>query len=78
MLISISDASSSRGGCNHPHYGTLMPPRGVHPIYNRKRLHSALHYLTPEEYEKTLSTPSENAVLELNNMKLSRNFSVLQ
>nr|WP_292317838.1 IS3 family transposase [Mesorhizobium sp.] len=37
----------------------------IEDVYNRQRLHSALDYLTPEEYEKTLSTPSENAAFEL-------------
>ncbi|MER8516340.1 hypothetical protein NKH47_25810 [Mesorhizobium sp. M1060] len=50
----------------------------IEDVYNRQRLHSALDYLTPEEYEKTLSTPSENAPFELTSMKLSRNFSVSQ
>ncbi|MER8970825.1 integrase core domain-containing protein [Mesorhizobium sp. M0808] len=50
----------------------------IEDVYNRQRLHSALDYLTPEEYEKTLSTPSDNAAFELTSMKLSRNFSVSQ
>ncbi|RWO76052.1 MAG: IS3 family transposase [Mesorhizobium sp.] len=50
----------------------------IEDVYNRQRLHSALDYLTPEEYEKTLSTPSENAALELTSRELSRNFSVSQ
>ncbi|MES0033094.1 IS3 family transposase [Mesorhizobium sp. M0040] len=50
----------------------------IEDVYNRQRLHSALDYLTPEEYEKTLSTPSENAAFELMSMELSRNFSVSQ
>ncbi|TIU05121.1 MAG: transposase, partial [Mesorhizobium sp.] len=48
----------------------------IEDVYNRQRLHSALDYLTPEEYEKTLSTPSENAAFELTSRELSRNFSV--
>ncbi|UVK48977.1 integrase core domain-containing protein (plasmid) [Mesorhizobium sp. AR07] len=37
----------------------------IEDVYNRQRLHSALDYLTPEEYEQTLSNSPENAVLEL-------------
>ncbi|RWO22467.1 MAG: IS3 family transposase, partial [Mesorhizobium sp.] len=37
----------------------------IEDVYNRQRLHSALDYLTPEEYEQTLSKSPENAVLEL-------------
>ncbi|MQX77637.1 transposase, partial [Sinorhizobium medicae] len=48
----------------------------IEDVYNRQRLHSALDYLTPEEYEQSLSSSHASAVPELTSRQLSCNFSV--
>ncbi|MDX0266145.1 IS3 family transposase, partial [Sinorhizobium meliloti] len=48
----------------------------IEDVYNRQRLHSALDYLTPEEYEQSLSSSHASAVPELTSRQLSCNFYV--
>lgn len=48
----------------------------IEDVYNRQRLHSALEYLTPEEYEQSLSSSHASAIPELTSRKLSCSFSV--
>ncbi|MHA4733489.1 integrase core domain-containing protein [Ensifer adhaerens] len=48
----------------------------IQDVYNRQRLHSALDYFTPEDFEQFLLSSHASAVPELTSRQLSCSFSV--